>query len=319
MKKLLLFIAIFLVANQLSHSQTALSQGDIAFVGFNLDGIDDYAFILLKDIDAATTINFTDCGWSDGAGSFICNVGDANAWTWTSGGAFSCGQIVSISVNSPGFTASVGFVSGTSPVLSGIGDQIFAYQGAAATPTFISGVNSNEAATDANWNGDTTNNQTSALPDVLTNGIDAIRLHNGGTESDNWQYNCAVVSGDTDAIRAAVNNITNWNNNNSTPYSPVAPSCAWSVSCVPLAINDNFKNKLKMFPNPTSGMVTIQLNQQYNNIDIKVRNILGQTISSFKSNSTDKITFDINKATGIYFVLVSNDLGENATFKVVKQ
>lgn len=316
MKKLLLFIAISLVANQFSHSQTPLTQGDIAFVGMNLDGVDDYAFMLLKDIDASTTINFTDCGWTDGTSSFVCNNGDVNGWTWTSGSALFVGQVVNITVNGPGFSASVGSVSGATPVLSVIGDQIFAYQGAAATPTFISGINSNEAATDGNWNGDTSSNSTSALPNVLTNGVDAIRLHNGGSEVDNWQYNCAVVIGDTDAIRAAVNNIANWNNDNGTAYSPAAPSCAWNVT---LGIEDNFKSKISIFPNPTYGKVSIQLNQQYNNVDVKVRNILGQTLSSFESKSTDKISFDINKTSGIYFVQISNDLGENATFKVVKQ
>ena len=228
---LILCLGVFLTTK--TTAQTTLSAGDIAFIGHNLDGTDAYAFVLLADIDASTTIKFTDCGWNDGSpGAFNCPTGDASDWTWTSGSAFSCGQIVTITTNGPGLSASVGSVSGTTPVFSGLGDQLFAFQGANATPTFIAGLNSNESpvpGSDANWNGTSTNNQTSALPDDLTNGVNAIRLHNGGTESDNWQYNCAVTSGTAAVLRAAINDISNWTENNGADFSPVT---ACSFTCV---------------------------------------------------------------------------------------
>ena len=122
-----IFILSFLFLINVLHAQTNLTQGDIAFIGFNLDGDDEYVFILLKNVDASTTINFTDCGWDDGSSAFVCNTGDVNGWTWTSGQSFSIGQTITIKLIPP-MTASVGSVSGTTPVLSGIGDQIFAYQ-----------------------------------------------------------------------------------------------------------------------------------------------------------------------------------------------
>jgi hypothetical protein len=76
-KNIKLIILFFILCNFSSYSQTTLSVGDIAFIGMNLDGIDDYAFILLKDVDANTTIYFSDCGWTDGFG-FVCNAGDAS-------------------------------------------------------------------------------------------------------------------------------------------------------------------------------------------------------------------------------------------------
>ena len=107
MKKLLLslILASFaILVTPTANSQTNLSAGDIAFVGFNLDGVDDYAFILLKDIVAGTNIKFTDEGWTDGLG-FIANAGDAH-WQWTAGTNLTCGTVVTIAVNAPGFTAS---------------------------------------------------------------------------------------------------------------------------------------------------------------------------------------------------------------------
>jgi len=230
MKNILLGCLIFLLGNQFVKAQTTLTQGDIAFIGHNLDGVDAFAFILLKDIDATTTISFTDCGWNDGTG-FSSFAGDAvSGYTWSSGSTLTLGTVVTITVNAPGFSASIGTVSGVSPVHSSIGDQLFAYQGAFAAPTLIAGLNSNETATDANWNGAATTNSTSALPNVLTNGVNAIRLHSTGAEKDNWQYNCTVVSGDVAVVRAAINNVANWSNNNATAFSPAAPACVWSIT-----------------------------------------------------------------------------------------
>ncbi|MFT7614908.1 MAG: hypothetical protein ACI9J3_003895, partial [Parvicellaceae bacterium] len=230
----LLTLTLSFLNSNVADAQTSLTQGDIAFIGMNLDGNDSYAFILLKDIDGSTTINFTDCGWND-IGGFSCVAGDGSSWTWSANGtARTCGTVIRITVNAPGLTTTVGAIGGTVPVLSGIGDQVFAFQGLTSSPTFISGIHSNILAgttNDANWDNASTNNQTSALPNTLTNGVDALRLHNSEAEVDNWQYNCAVVSGPAATVRAAINNLSNWNNDNLTAFSPAEPACFWSVTC----------------------------------------------------------------------------------------
>ncbi len=252
MKKIL--TPIFLLFSTFLFSNTTLTQGDIAFIGTNSDGSDDYAFILLKTIDASTTINFTDCGWVDGTASFICNSGDVNGWTWTSGSILNLGQTVTITTNGPGLSTSVGSVSGATPVFSSIGDQIFAYQGSAASPTFLGGFHIDGAAgtTNENWSGGVSNNQTSALPDDLENGTNAIWLNIGGAESDNWQYDCSVTTGSIATVRSAINNITNWVNNNVTPYPVIDPGCAWSITpplpieLVSFDIIENEKQQVKI-------------------------------------------------------------------------
>ena len=45
-------------------SQTTLSVGDIAFIGINSDGDDDFSMLLLKDITAGTSFYITDKGWN---------------------------------------------------------------------------------------------------------------------------------------------------------------------------------------------------------------------------------------------------------------
>src|SRR5690606_7323285 len=202
MKKITLLITM-LLATIIGNSQTALTAGDIAFVGSNSDGAtnadDTVAFVLLKDIDAATTIIFTDMGWNDGTGFFATN-GDGE-FTWTSGVARTAGEVVTINMG-PLFPAA----------FSSIGDQLFAIQGSTAAPTFIAGLQYNDTSgDDANWDGSATSNSTSALPNALVTGTNAVRLI---PESDNWQFSCVlaggVVSGTPAQIFCIVYNMSNW-------------------------------------------------------------------------------------------------------------
>ncbi len=100
MKKTTLLI-ILLFATFIGNGQTTLTAGDIAFIGSNTDyplsADDNVTFVLLKDIDAATTIIFTDMGWNDGTG-FFATDGDGE-FTWTSGSARSAGDVVTIDMS----------------------------------------------------------------------------------------------------------------------------------------------------------------------------------------------------------------------------
>ncbi|MCG2417592.1 HYR domain-containing protein, partial [Aequorivita sp. F47161] len=209
---------------------TALAAGDIAFVGFNLDGGDGFAFILLKDIIAGTHIRFTDCGVTNPNTISCVGAGDDHT-TWYASAAMTAGDVV----NLPGsFMAS--------SILSSIGDQLFAYQGTSASPTFITGIHSNVDAaptTDADWDGANTSSTTTALPDQLTNGVNAIRLYAAGPpemEVDNWQFDCSSVTGGlpvsgTPAQLAAIfNDIQYWISSDTAEFTPAAMGgCSYSV------------------------------------------------------------------------------------------
>ena len=62
MKNFLLTTLILFTIIFNSFSQTTLSAGDIAIVGFHSDNPDNFAFLLLVDIEAGTEITFTDSG-----------------------------------------------------------------------------------------------------------------------------------------------------------------------------------------------------------------------------------------------------------------
>ena len=226
MKKIILLV-VLLCISFVGYSQTTLTAGDIAFVGSNTDGFtyndDNVAFVLLKDIDAATTIIFTDKGWDDTTG--FSNLSGDSQFTWVSESARAAGSIVTI------YMSDLGLGGGAYSV---IGDQLFAIQGSIATPIFIAGLQYNgTSGDDANWDGIADLNSKSALPDDLITGDTAVRLV---PEHDNWQFSCVLagveaITGTPDQIRAIVHNPANWISTNVAPiYIPAAQAgCTYNV------------------------------------------------------------------------------------------
>jgi hypothetical protein len=71
---------------------TILSAGDIAIVGYNSDDPDSFDFVFLRDVEAGTTINFTDNGWQ-AAGGFRQGEGTT---TFTAPTAIAAGTVISL-------------------------------------------------------------------------------------------------------------------------------------------------------------------------------------------------------------------------------
>jgi uncharacterized protein len=89
---------------------TVLTVGDIAIVQYNSGTTDTFTFVFLRDVEAGTTVNFTDNGWQ-AAGGFRPGEGTV---TYVAPSAITAGTVVKL--------------SGLN--LDDAGDQIIAYQGA---------------------------------------------------------------------------------------------------------------------------------------------------------------------------------------------
>jgi hypothetical protein len=189
MKKIIpLFISFLLTT--FVFSQTTLSAGDIAILQYNADGSPEVMkFIALKSMESGTTINFTDNGWKSD-NTFRSNEGID---TWTAVSNIKCGDIITFTF--------------TNIALGTNGDQILAYQGSAASPTFIFALNNNGSAT---WQSSATNARNSALPTGLTNGVNAIAI----TEIDNAKYDSSTLIGSKSAILSAICTNANWGGSN---------------------------------------------------------------------------------------------------------
>ncbi|MEQ1675187.1 MAG: PKD-like domain-containing protein [Chitinophagaceae bacterium] len=216
---------------------TTLNAGDIAFSGYTSTTTDAFSFVLLRNIGPNTVINFTDNGWLS---TNVLQVAEQTV-TWTSNAAYPAGTEIIIS----GLTAtlaaggSAGTVTGTALSLITGGDQVLAYRGSAASPTFISAIHMNVysiangdpvTTTAAAWDGTANTTSSSALPTGLTTGVNAIWIGTQdviASEFDNARYGtCAGPGtlGPITTLRAALNNQANWIRDNLTPPGFTIPT-----------------------------------------------------------------------------------------------
>ena len=140
----LLITLFFVFSMQLS----AQSTGDIAFVGFNADGESDFAIVALADINANSTIFFTDSNWN-GVSAFANSEGTLQ---WNSGSNnIKAGTIIIFTdvdnASNSNFGSSIGFL--TMPDagfnISASGDTILAYTGTLRSPSvFLTGIRNAE-------------------------------------------------------------------------------------------------------------------------------------------------------------------------------
>ena len=167
---------------------TTLSVGDIAVVHYNTI-TDAFSFVFLRDVEAGTTVNFTDNGWL-ASGGFRAGEGTV---TYTAATAITAGTIVTLS----GLALDVA------------GDQIIAYQGDPAAPTVLHLVDladgNNTVA------GNATDDNTTALPPGFTLGVNAVAV-----AFDSSLY-AGPTSGSPEGLFAALNKAANWLDDDALP------------------------------------------------------------------------------------------------------
>lgn len=193
MRRVVLLMCVAMVIGA-GLASAQLNPGDIAIIGFNSDDPDQMAFVALVDIPMGTEIKFTDNGWFAATG-FRANEG---TFTWTAPSLVPAGTIVNPAVSGVAFSTS--------------GDQILAYQGLDATPTFIYAIQFNGAS----WDADATNANTSAIPTGLVNGTTAVAVGN----VDDGIYAGSTTSTSPAEMLGFISNSANWTTSNSPLTMP---------------------------------------------------------------------------------------------------
>ncbi len=202
-------LSFFLLAHLFAIPSYAQSTGDIAFVGFNADGDDDFAIVVLADLTNAT-IYFSD-DEANGAGGFVDSNEGALQWL-TGATTIPAGTVVTFTdtdnAANMSFGASIGTLSAVSgaPNLSGSGDGFFAYLGTdSGTPTtFLAAIKNSQSDV---W-GDLTGTG-------LTEGTTALTLGSSGTP-DGGSYSGSRIATTYAAFLPLVNNTNNWTATGST-------------------------------------------------------------------------------------------------------
>ena len=207
MKNTILSFLVLAGSALTSFAQTTLQAGDIAFVAIQSGETgqtvkDRFAFILLKDIDANTIVNFTDNAVLNSSPVKFCKNEGTSRWTSTS--AITAGTIVSISEDS---ITSSGSVNG-GLAFSQSGDQILAYQVVGQDTLMLAGISMMGWETSCGSACGGANNNKTCLPSPLVNGVNAVGFP---TLKKNAFFNLNDPSGTPAEILAAINNLSEVN------------------------------------------------------------------------------------------------------------
>ncbi len=92
----------------------------------------------------------------------------------------------------------------------------------------------------------------------------------------------------------------------------------YSFSISSILNEDNFYQSIHLFPNPSTGELTLELDNVYDDIFINIKDVNGKLVSTKEYKSTKNITFEIKEARGVYIIEVFNQEGNYARIRVIK-
>lgn len=86
-----------------------------------------------------------------------------------------------------------------------------------------------------------------------------------------------------------------------------------------LQISDvNFQSSITFYPNPVTELLNINFNQEYESVNAKVINVMGQTLYEETIISSNEFKLKITEPTGLYFIELKNNRGEKTVLKIFK-
>ena len=87
-----------------------------------------------------------------------------------------------------------------------------------------------------------------------------------------------------------------------------------------ISITENNTKPFQVYPNPSSGELTIEMDNYYKNIEVTIKSISGQLISKQFYENTRNISFEVNQGQGLY--TIETKIGSNHCYsfliKIVK-
>lgn len=125
----------------------------------------------------------------------------------------------------------------------------------------------------------------------------------------------AVIAGATDQSYIPTNN-------GNYAVEVTANGCVDTSACVLIdaaGIGENeLSHSIKTYPNPTAGTMTVDFNKQMENVHFQLTTIGGEIVFNEHIKNCSEYSFDIDGATGMYFLRVITE-NSNQVVKVVKK
>jgi hypothetical protein len=210
-------------------------------------------------------------------------LNDATAWNWTS---TSCGG------------TNVG--NGTSMVLSAPGTYFVRGQGGCVSSGTCQSI---------------TITQTPVNSATSVNGITITSAQTGA------QYQWLNCSAGNSPISGATSQSFIPSANGSYAVTVTVGSCSVTSACVNIAnlgIDELNFDDVSVYPNPSTGKITVSFNKEVNLKSFVIRDVTGRLIREEKPQTTNGVTFDISaEAQGVYFLNIEVG-GATQSFKLIK-
>jgi hypothetical protein len=194
--------------------EAALQPWDIALILMNCSNPDSFAFVALAGLAEGEVLHFTDNGWQNSpTAQWYGSTEGTVSYTVPAGGVPR-----GTTVRWTGETNGPWEVTGSFALNAG-GDQIIAYQGDSAAPTFLYALNDNGNGWQTAPNGASDTD----LPPGLVSGVTALAFT---PERDNIRYRTtgAVYEASGTELLVAIGAYSNWEGQDTTPWAePAGP------------------------------------------------------------------------------------------------
>jgi hypothetical protein len=100
-------------------------------------------------------------------------------------------------------------------------------------------------------------------------------------------------------------------------------TCTATSSCIPFTIvgvdvRSFNESTIKVFPNPTKGMISIRFDQHLDQVQTKIINMTGQIVREYSHSNQKELNLDMPSVAGVYIVEIST--GQKVyNVKVIKE
>lgn len=85
------------------------------------------------------------------------------------------------------------------------------------------------------------------------------------------------------------------------------------------AINEStFGSALHAYPNPTNGLLNIDITGNWGPVLIEISSASGQLVTTQRHINTGTIVIDVTGGSGVYFVKLTSSTGDHTSFRVIK-
>ena len=92
-----------------------------------------------------------------------------------------------------------------------------------------------------------------------------------------------------------------------------------TMSVINNILNSKTNQLIQLYPNPTSSYVSLSFSNTQTKVSIRVLNILGEELKAEYYPYVQQIKLELPEQTGIYFIEITNNVGLNNVFKVLKR